>query len=515
MTIPIWLLVMEFVAIILACHGTSQVCSKDLVVMRQCDTIFPNIEDLYNSVEFKVDVPMDGPRPLVDSVMVFINRQLYDTFEKCVKHDEAMSAYAPEDVFSDDAEHLLSHYMEKYRPLINDSICRGGDFTLEMEAQTPSYVTFGIRFFHCDKKFSCGSEKYYFTFDKRDGHQVREIISQDNLFRFFEDYPEYKTLWSDTSGWAFLPESSFDNRCYGLLDDHFSLVVMGPSDNFLSVGYPYGQIFSYLSREAQELLVRKEENEPMLPAYFPKHCENGKVWMELDSVSHDLLGHIRVPGGYLEDTLAWHEPQMEIYPKRVHSIETSDGSYVYLFIYSRGHLLFCDEALMCKEADGYNGLYPDKLFNIDGQRDSVVCCMWYDQLMDASNGFPYDEMDENRFGIHYDWYTKRLYIPITENHEEESEFHNCLRYTGRFDVLSFNGKEFVPDGTDGAWWLNPGLRNYKRTISNRKTSDGIEQIDLMPDGTFRRAFWKGAKTLDDLRKKSDEVKISKQNDFKE
>lgn len=42
-------------------------------------------------------------------------------------------------------------------------------------------------------------------------------------------------------------------------------------------------------------------------------------------------------------------------------------------------------------------------------------------------------------------------------------------------------------------------------VSTKKTADGIEQIDLMPDGNLRRAFWKGAKTLDDLRKVPDEV----------
>ena len=102
-----------------------------------------------------------------------------------------------------------------------------------------------------------------------------------------------------------------------------------------------------------------------------------------------------------------------------------------------------------------------------------------------------------------------------ENHEKGSEFENCLRYTGRYDVLRFDGRAFVPDGTDGAWWLNADLRNYKRTVSNHITADGIEQIDLMPDGTYRRAIWKGAKTLDDLRKKPDEVKISKDSKFSE
>lgn len=57
------------------------------------------------------------------------------------------------------------------------------------------------------------------------------------------------------------------------------------------------------------------------------------------------------------------------------------------------------------------------------------------------------------------------------------------------------------------------LRSF--CVSNKKSSDGIEQIDFMPDGTYRCTFWKGAKTLDDLRKKPNEVKISKQNDFKE
>ena len=51
---------------------------------------------------------------------------------------------------------------------------------------------------------------------------------------------------------------------------------------------------------------------------------------------------------------------------------------------------------------------------------------------------------------------------------------------------------------DGAWWLNPDLRDYKRTVSNKKRADGIEQIDLLSEGTYRRTFWKSDKTLDDL-----------------
>jgi len=72
----------------------------------------------------------------------------------------------------------------------------------------------------------------------------------------------------------------------------------------------------------------------------------------------------------------------------------------------------------------------------------------------------------------------------------------------------------LADKDDGAWWLYPALRNYKRTISNKKTDEGYEQIDLMPDGTYRRAVWKGAKTLDDLRRKPDEVKVTSVSSLK-
>ncbi len=237
------------------------------------------------------------------------------------------------------------------------------------------------------------------------------------------------------------------------------------------------------------------------------------AWMQVDTIHHALIGFINVAGEMLVDTLTHYEPEQEIYPKRVYSIAASDSSTVYLFIYSRGHLLYWDEALTC--VIGEDGLKPVALFSIDGQRDSVISCMWYDQLVEASEGFPYDSLDEDRFGLHYNQYTKRLYAPILDSHDPDSEFANtsCMQYTGRYDILLFNGKEFEYTGTDGAWWLLPELRGYKRTVSNKRMDCGIEQIDLMFDGTFRRALWKGAKTLDDLQKKPDKINVSRKNNF--
>lgn len=232
----------------------------------------------------------------------------------------------------------------------------------------------------------------------------------------------------------------------------------------------------------------------------------------VDTVNYALIGCVSVAGGEIRDTLLHYDSALELYPKLVYTI----GTPLFLLTYSFGHLLYMDEAMTCT-LDDNSHLRPVSLFSIEGKKDSVVTCMWYDQPLEASGGFPFDEFDESRFGLHYDWATECLYYPFLENHDPDSEFANtsCLRYTGRFEVLQFNGEEFVHSGEDGAWWLNKDLRYYKRTVSNKKSADGIEQIDLMPDGTYRRAFWNGAETLDDLRKKPDEVKISKQNIFKE
>ena len=504
------------VATFFSCQDSHLVKTTNLEVVEQIDSIYGGHEENdYCWVAFNVDVPVNGPQVLVDSVMALVNSEVYKMCEFCIEFNESSDeyvAYSEKEMFTNDGKRLLSHYMEKYKQLIEDSLWNTFGIELKMEAQTEKYVTYGMERFYCGA--NCSSEKHFFTFDKSDGHQVKEIIDHENLGRFFTDYPEYTSIdydpWFGRAGWQFSSGDDVNKYDYGLLDDHFSLVIQGCGNDYLLLSFPYGQIFSYLSPEAQDLVERHEENMPMLPAYHSH--KNPDVNLEVDTVNYALIGCVSVAGGEIRDTLLHYDPALEIYPKQVYAI----GFPVFLLTYSFGHLLYMDEAMTCT-LDDNSHLRPVSLFSIEGKKDSVVTCMWYDQPLEASDGFPFDEFDENRFGIHYDWYTSRLYYPILESHDQDSEFANtsCLRYTGRFEVLQFNGEEFVLTDDDGAWWLNPDLRNYKRTISNRRTADGIEQIDLMPDGTYRRAFWKGAKTLDDLRKKPDEVKVNKKNDFKE
>ena len=494
------------IASLLGCVSAKTESSKNLVVVEQTDTVYGTTDGW---AAFTVDVPVNGPLTLVNSVKGFVNRELYDACENCIHYDDDVKMLNKGEVFTHDGELLLSHFMEKYKPIIKDSLCNTYCIELKLETQTDKYVTYGVEHFHCGA--SCGSEKYFYTFDKQNGHQIKEIISNKNLARFFEDYPEYAT--QEGYLWKFSPESEYNDICYGLLEDHFSLVVIGWYNHYFSVDVPYSQIFSYLSPEAQELVEEMSDGKLMLPAYLPERSEDRQVWMEVDTVNNAILGYVSAAGGPLVTMLKHYDPELEVYPKRVYSIDGVEGSSVFLLIYSFGHLLYLDEAMTCTIDE--NGLKPTNLFTIENKRESIVNCMWYDQALEASEGFPFDTFDENRFGLHYDPFSKCLYYPILESHDPDSEFAStsCLRYTGRFEVLQFNGREFIYAGTDGAWWLNPELRNYKRTISNRITAAGIEQIDLMPDGTFRRAIWNGAKTLDDLRKKPDEVKISKNLNF--
>ena len=504
-----FLSVASFISGLLGCETPKMEPSKDLVVVEQIDSVFgSHDENNYCRAFFDLDVPVNGPQVLVDSVMALINKEVYEYCEFCSHPDEY--TYSPDEVFSDDGKQFLNHYMEKYRPLLKDSLWNMFHLSLKMEVQTESYVTYGMERHHCGA--SCGSEKYFYTFDKRDGHQLKEVISHENLVHFFEDYPEYAA--KEHYLWKYSPESNYDNSCYGLLDDHFSLIIIGWYNHYFSVDVPYSQIFSYLSPEAQALVGQVIDGKLSLPPYLPERSEDCQVWMEVDTVKNTIIGYVSAAGGPLVTTLKHYDSELEVYPKRVHSIEGTEGSSVFLLTYSFGHLLYLDEAMTC--TIGEDGLKPIDLFAIENERDSIVSCMWYDQPLEASEGFPFDTFDENRFGLHYDPFTKRLYYPILESHDPNSEFANtsCMRYTGRFEVLQFNGKEFVIVDDDGAWWLNPDLRNYKRTVSNHITADGIEQIDLMPDGTYRWAIWKDAKTLDDLRKKPDEMKISKEIDTK-
>jgi hypothetical protein len=260
----IWLLLVNasIVIGIQGCGGAKTNHSKDLVVVEQSDSVSRDRGEYIDySAKFTVDVPVDGPQALVDSIMVFINRKIYNACEECVNYDEGVESFSLEKVFTNEGEHLLNHYMEKYKELIQDSLWKTYFcLTLKLEAQTESYITYSMENYHCGG--SCGSEMFYYTFEKRDGHQIKDIITHDNLVRFFEDHPEYATIEDviDDYDWEFSPEYVFLDLDCGLLDDCFSLVITGMGNHYFTTEISYSKILPYLSPEVQELLKQREKS---------------------------------------------------------------------------------------------------------------------------------------------------------------------------------------------------------------------------------------------------------------
>lgn len=230
---------------------------KDLVVVLQEDSI-TGIHETNNTyaARFTVDAPTAGPQALVESVMGLLNDELYNYCEFCAHFDEEVTSFTKDEVCTKDGSQLLANYMAKYKPLIQDSVWNVFDRTYAMEAQTESFVTYGVEHFHCGA--SCGSEKYYYTFDKKDGHRVGEIITHENLVRFFAENPKFATiekLYEDYD-WTFDPEAEFDNTKYGLLADRFMLVVEGVGNHYFTTELPYDLITPYLTPEAQALVKK-------------------------------------------------------------------------------------------------------------------------------------------------------------------------------------------------------------------------------------------------------------------
>ena len=102
------------------------------------------------------------------------------------------------------------------------------------------------------------NKKYYYVFDKHDGHIVKEVISKENIKKFFEDYPEYCRLRGDRllgwPDWVYDADHIFENADFGLGTNDLSIVINDVGRNFYFMNIPYSQILSYLTAEAQALV---------------------------------------------------------------------------------------------------------------------------------------------------------------------------------------------------------------------------------------------------------------------
>ena len=201
-----------------------------------------------------IDLPVKGPQVLMDSLTSFLNETLYKYFDDGDKHHLTY-----ESVYSRDIEHLLGHYQEVYRPFFLADSSEGHEFnsdclTIQLVAQTDEYVTYVLNWIYFLEGDVVANE--WVTFAKSDGHRLGEIISDENMRRFYEEHPECwdKGIWELTQ-WKFSEGNDMlAGNPVGLVGDTVFCQYMFAPGILEDLKFPLASIKPYLSEEVQKLV---------------------------------------------------------------------------------------------------------------------------------------------------------------------------------------------------------------------------------------------------------------------
>ncbi|MBR5656177.1 MAG: hypothetical protein IKW98_05780 [Prevotella sp.] len=241
-----------------SCKSNETVGIQPLVVERQ-ECFLKNYTHLTEVLPLTIDIdlPVEGPQLLVDSVTTFLNEALYEFF------DNGEECHLPYDsVFSKDVKRLAEHYRDAYKPFfladgVNEHEFGADCLELNLVAQTDTYVTYEVDNVFFGEGVETSTE--WVTFVKNDGHRLGEVISEDGLLRFYREHPNLRSedVWSnvqfhlsDSSGVGLVCE-------VGLLNDSVAHQYVYATGIFEDLKYPLDSIAPYLSKEARELIGGK------------------------------------------------------------------------------------------------------------------------------------------------------------------------------------------------------------------------------------------------------------------
>ena len=226
---------------------------QPLLVVERQQTEFEVGDDEQYPLAFIVDVPVAGSQVLKDSIKAFINEQLYQFIESQVgqydedgKYKKTMSF---DEVRTDDTGKLLKHYIDVYKPYMEKEVGWRFTYSVSMLAQTDNFVTYGVIHYRCGAV--CSSELRCYTFSKEDGHRLRDIISKEDLNKFFAD--QQKKDDEDDVDWT----QFMGDNCFSLLEDQALFAVNGMETHYSIKTLDYKEILPYLSKEAQTFVNGK------------------------------------------------------------------------------------------------------------------------------------------------------------------------------------------------------------------------------------------------------------------
>lgn len=223
-----------------------------LVVERQKVQLESNQGWFYEG-NFAVDLPVSGPKPLMDSLKVFLNKELHEAFESSLESswDFDTLHFTAEELFQDNLSDMLSYYEDKYRPF-EDELVNPMGFSLFLVAQTDQFVTYGLEYYGCGG--SCGSCLHCITFSKKDGRCIGNLITWNDILRFLNDHPEVEhpfgewQLESNDTEWL---SELFDA---GLTEEDLLVINEDQMNHYAAGMFKYKDVLPYLSKEAQDIV---------------------------------------------------------------------------------------------------------------------------------------------------------------------------------------------------------------------------------------------------------------------
>ena len=235
---------------VVACTSNRKVDAEMLVVEQNLvDFNLPQPDEFW----VLMDIPVDGPEYLQDSIMRFLNEQLFDLCDGLVpgqaSSDELFDKYC-RGYFGELSDIYYSAYAGAFQGEDIGFIAT----SLLMISQTDSFVTYGVETYHCGG--SCGSELATYTFRKDDGRLVAPVISEENLVRLLREHPHVDHPFYD---WQ-LDEDGAISRDYfdvGLLEDGVLLVNEDWMNHYNVTRVDYEVVRPYLSDDARELVGKK------------------------------------------------------------------------------------------------------------------------------------------------------------------------------------------------------------------------------------------------------------------
>lgn len=252
-------MLLVIIALILSIMCCKQYDSKDLVLVteRQECVIkyFKHVTGEVFPQTIAIDIPIDGPQALMDSITRFYNEKLYNFF------DNGETYHFPyEKMFSTDFKQLTEHYRKAYADFIPSDSTSEHEFAtdcleLNIVAQTSKYVTYEVNSIFYGEGVE--NAKEWITFVKSDGHILSEVIKNSEMLRFYREQPNLRSdaIWENLFNHSSEEDSLNDIVCsVGLLKDsiaHQYIYAPGIFENFK---YPLDRIAPYLTKETQDLI---------------------------------------------------------------------------------------------------------------------------------------------------------------------------------------------------------------------------------------------------------------------